>query len=146
VATRNFLEALARMPAEIEREGGVAWHEHAGAHEMLAEAIQAELDELKPKGSTAFGYRPHATVFEDDPRKLGAMIAFRLRRDPNFTGSPTRALLEEEHQRAKLTKDLAEHAARQRRRGIPVSLINEPPQQDKKDKGQQKPDQPKRKR
>jgi hypothetical protein len=104
--TRDFLEGVALMPAEIELETGAAWHKHAGAHEVFTQAIQARLDELKPKGSSAFGDRPHATVFEPtllgSPTQLGSMIEYRLRRQPDFTNSPTRQLMEEEHRRAKL--------------------------------------------
>jgi hypothetical protein len=130
--TRDLFEGLALLPAEVEFETGAAWHEHAGAHETLTQAIISRLEALKPKGSTAFGDRPHATVFDDDPYQLASRIELRLRRDPNFTGSPTRRLLEEEHQEAKLAKDLAKRAAARRRRGLPVSLINEPFDQPKK--------------
>jgi hypothetical protein len=63
-------------------------------------AIEMRLEALKPQGSTAFGSnRPHATVSQDDPILLGALVEFRLRRQPDFTNSPTRRWLEEEHQR-----------------------------------------------
>jgi hypothetical protein len=101
--TRAFLDGLSLMPAEIERETGANWHQHAGAHEVFTQAILSRLEELKPKGSSAFGDRPHATV---DPTllgsPLGATIEYRLRKQPDFTTSPTRQLLEEEYRRAKL--------------------------------------------
>jgi hypothetical protein len=130
--TRDFLEGVALMAAEIELETGANWHQHAGAHEVLAQAIRARLDELKPKGSTAFGDRPHATVFDDDPNQLGLIVEFRLRRYPDFTHSPSRQLMEDEHQRARLAKSVRERAARRRRQGLPVSAINEPFDQPKK--------------
>jgi hypothetical protein len=72
----------------------------AGAHEAFVQAIEMRLETLnRPQGSTAFGDRPHATVPDDNPLLLGALIEFRLRRQPDFTNSPTRRLLEEEHQR-----------------------------------------------
>ena len=97
--SRDFLEGVALMAVEIARETGTNWHQHVGAHEALARAIQTRLEVLKPKGPTAFGDRPHATVSDDDPNKLGGLIEFRLRRQPDFTSSPTRQLMEEEHQR-----------------------------------------------
>lgn len=100
--TLDFLNGVALMPAEIEREVGAPWHKHAGACEVYTQAILSRLEELKPKGSTVFGDRPHATVFNDDPNQLGSMIEFRLRRQPDFTNSPVRQLMEDEHQRAKL--------------------------------------------
>ena len=130
--TADFIEGVALMPAEIALETGANWHEHAGAHEALVQAIRARLDELKPKGSTTFGDRPHGTVFDDDPNHLGLMVEYRLRRYPDFTHSPTRQLMEDEHQRAKLAKSVRERAARRRRQGLPVSLINEPFDQPKK--------------
>ena len=120
------------MPAEIALETGANWHEHAGAHEALVQAIRARLDELKPKGSTAFGDRPHATVFDDDPNNLGGLIEERLHQMPDFSSSPTRQLMEDEHQRARLAKSQRERAVRRRRQGLPVSAINEPFDQPKK--------------
>src|SRR5262249_14017504 len=130
--THDFFVGVARLPAEIERETGAAWHKHAGAHEVFKQAFLLRLDELKPKGSTAFGDRPHATTSEDDPRKLGSMIEYRLRRAPDFTNSPTRQLMEDEHQRAELQKSLVKHSAKMRRQGIEVSLLNQPLDQPKK--------------
>jgi len=130
--TRDFLEGVALMPAEIEREVGAAWYEHAGAHEVLRQVIQARLNELKPKGSSAFGDRPHATTSDDDPNHLGSMIEYRLRRQPDFTNSPGRQLMEDEHQRVRLNKVLVKEAAKRRRQGLDVSLINEPFGQPKK--------------
>jgi hypothetical protein len=97
----DFLEGVALLPAEIERETGANWHGHAGAHEALVQAIISRLETLKPLGSTAFGDRPYATTSEDDPRKLGALIEFRLRRAPDFTNSPMRRMLVEEFQRSR---------------------------------------------
>ena len=89
-----------RMPAEIARETGTNWYQHAGAHEVLTHAILSRLEALKPKGSKIFGNRPHATTSDDDPSKLGELIEFRLRRQPDFTTSPTRKWMEEEYQRS----------------------------------------------
>jgi hypothetical protein len=97
--TRDLVEGVALMAAEIERETGAAWHKHAGAHEALEWAIKMRLRELKPKGSIVFGDRPHATLPYDDPYQLGPIIEFRLRQYPDFTSSPTRRFMEGEHQR-----------------------------------------------
>ena len=120
--TRDFLEGLALMPAEIARELNAAWHEHAGAHEKLTQTILSRLEVLKPEGSTVFGPRPHATVPDDNLDKLGAIIELRLRRQPDFTNSATRRLMEEEYQRM----------------GSPHALLHSPQQL-------RKPDQPKKK-
>jgi hypothetical protein len=98
--TSDLIQGIAGMAAEIERECGAAWDRHAGAHAALTQAILSRLESLKPKGSTAFGDRPHATVSGDDPNQLGSMIEFRLRRQPDFTSSGMRQLLEEEYQRS----------------------------------------------
>jgi predicted DNA-binding protein len=110
----DFLENVARMAAEIARETGANWHQHAGAHEVLTLAIQQWLEPLKPKGPTAFGNRPHATVSTDDPRQLAALIVYRLRRQPGFTSSQTRQWMEEEHLQ---------------RMGSPRALLDTPQQQ-----------------
>ena len=112
--TRDLVESIAGMAAEIALECGAAWHTHTGSHEALVQAIISRLDELKPKGSTAFGDRPHATTSEDDPKKLGAIIEFRLRRQPDFTGSSVRQWMEEEHKS---------------RMGSPRALLDTPQQQ-----------------
>src|SRR5215472_17109268 len=117
--TTNFLGGVARMPAEIELETGAAWHQHAGAHEAFVQAIISRLETLKPKGSIAFGDRPHATTSEDDPRKLGALIEFRLRRQPDFNTSGTRQLMEEEHQWSRADRMM----------GSPRALLDTPQQQ-----------------
>src|SRR5262245_20498236 len=78
--TRDFLEGVAQMAAEIERETGATWHQHAGAHEAPEWAIKMRLRELKPKGAITFGDRPHATLPYDDPHQLGPIIEVRLRR------------------------------------------------------------------
>ena len=60
-----------------------------------------------------------------DPRKLEALIEFRLRRQPDFTTSGTRKLLEEEHQMSRVEI-----------MGSPRALLDTPlkPQQRKKGK------------
>ena len=65
------------------------------------QAILSRLETLKPKGPTAFGDRPHATAFNGDPNELGLLIEFRLRQLPDFSNSPARRLMEEEHQRSR---------------------------------------------
>ena len=117
--TTDFLEGVARMSAEIELESNAAWHQHAGAHEAFVQAITSRLETLKPKGSIAFGDRPHATTSKDDPRKLEALIEFRLRRQPDFTTSGTRQLMEEEHQRSRVDRMM----------GSPRALLDTPQQQ-----------------
>jgi hypothetical protein len=126
-STTDFLENVARMPAEIERETGANWHQHAGSHGTFVRAILSRLEVLKPPGSTVFGDRPHATTSEADPDKLGVMIEFRLRRQPDFTTSGTRKLLEEEHQRSRVEI-----------MGSPRALLDTPQQL--------KPDKPKRRK
>ena len=103
-ATRDFLEGLALIPAEIEREFGAAWDKHAGAHEYFTRVVLARLEVLKPKGSSEFGDRPHATlplptVLGRDPAQLGSIIENRLRQQPDFTTSATRRLMEDEYRR-----------------------------------------------
>jgi hypothetical protein len=122
--TSDFLTGVALMSAEITRECGAAWFEHAGAFEVFRQAILSRLEEFKPKGATAFGDRPHATISDDDPIQLGLMVEFRLRREPGFTTSAARQMLEDEQQ-----KFLMRRTAERRR---PVSLLNEPPNQPKK--------------
>jgi hypothetical protein len=102
--TRDFLEGLALIPAEIEREFGAAWDKHAGAHEYFTRVVLARLEVLKPKGSSEFGDRPHATlplptVLGRDPAQLGSIIENRLRQHPDFTTSAARRLMEDEYRR-----------------------------------------------
>jgi hypothetical protein len=98
-STRDFLEGLALLPAEIELETGAAWHKHAGSYEAFVQAILSRLIRYKPKGSTVFGDRPHATVINDDPNQLGLLIEVLLYKSPDYTNSPQRLLLEEAHQK-----------------------------------------------
>jgi hypothetical protein len=94
--TRDFLEGLALMPAEVELETGAAWHKHAGAWETLRAAILARLGRLKPKGSAAFGPRPHQAIpGPDDTQAIGQWIEYQLHETPDFTTSPLRRALEE---------------------------------------------------
>ena len=102
--TRDFLDGVTLMPAEIELETGAAWHKHAGAHEVFVQAILSRLMRSKPKGSTAFGDRPHATVINDDPNQLGTFIEFHLHQNSNYSGSPQRKALEEAHRAMKSAK------------------------------------------
>jgi plasmid stability protein len=120
--THDFLRGVALMAAEIARETGAVWHKHPGAYDHFVDAIVRRLKVLKPQGSTAFGHRPHATVPDDDLDRLGEIVEFRLRRQPDFTDSPTRRLLEEEYQMM----------------GSPRVLLDDTRQQ------QRKPDQPKK--
>ena len=126
--TRDFVEGVARVPAEIERETSAAWHKHAGAHEVLALAIQIWLGELKPEGPKAFADRSHATTFTDDPYQLASLIVHRLRKEPGFTNSKTRQWMEEEHQRLRADRSRGEIM------GSPHALLHSP----------HKPDQPKK--
>ena len=112
--TQDFLEGVARIAVEIERETGATWSRHAGSHEHFVKAIVSRLAVLKPEGPTAFGDRPHATVSTDDPRQLAALIVYRLRRQPGFTSSGTRQWMEEEHKS---------------RMGSPRALLDTPQQQ-----------------
>jgi hypothetical protein len=112
--TADFLEGVARMPAEIELETGAAWHKHAGAHEAFVQAILSRLLRFKPKGSMAFGDRPHATVLDDDPNLLGVLIEGRLHQMPDFSNSPTRRLMKEEYQKKLPTRRLMNEELRKR--------------------------------
>jgi hypothetical protein len=93
--TRDFLDRLVPMPAEIERELGVKWHKHAGAWETFLEAIRDELAQKQPQGDIAFGERPHQTTERDNPKELGMWIAMQLRLDPGYTNSQRRQMYEE---------------------------------------------------
>jgi plasmid stability protein len=144
---RDLLESAALLATEIERECGASWDQNVVAHETFIEAIQLWLEPLK-QGSTALPSRPHATTFEDDPHKLAALIVHRIRNNPNFTSSSTRKWMEEEHQRSFFTQERWRD-----RLGPPPPLGRPRPptlvgsassQQHKKDEGQQKPDQPKK--
>jgi hypothetical protein len=129
--TADFLEGLARMAAEIALECGGAWYAHAGSHETFAHAILSRLLRLKPEGSTTFGARPYATVSSDDPHDLGVLIEERLHQLPDFSSSPTRKLMESEHQKMKLALGfMAQGIARGRK--FPQSLLSEPLDQPKK--------------
>ena len=102
-ATLDFLNGVALMPAEIEREFGAAWHKHAAAHGMFTKLILAWLKLLKPEGSTTvFPDRPHATLslptaLGGDLDQLASIMVNRLRQQPDFTTSPMRRLLEDEY-------------------------------------------------
>jgi hypothetical protein len=77
--TRDLQEAVARMAAEIERETSRAWHQHAGAHATLRQAILSRLARLKPKGSTEFGDRPHRAIpATEDPQEIGMWVESRV--------------------------------------------------------------------
>jgi hypothetical protein len=135
--TADFLEGLARMAAEIERETGAAWSKHAGAHEVFTQAILSRLEVLKPEGATAFGERPHATVADPtllgSTTSLGSIIEFRLRQQPDFTSSSARRLMEAEYQRARLARTglMLELSARKRGQKFPSTLLGESPDQPK---------------
>jgi hypothetical protein len=95
--TRDFLEGLALMPAEIEHETGAAWHKHAGAYVVFREAILRRLARLKPEGTIAFGRRPHQAIPGDDPEGIGLSIEENLSTDPNYTHSAWRAAMEKSY-------------------------------------------------
>ena len=115
--TRDFLEGLALLPAEIELETGAAWHKHPGSHEAFVQAILSRLIRYKPKGSTAFGDRPHATVINDDPNQLGLLIEVLLYKSPDYSNSPQRQAMEEAHQ--KMKADLSKSGTKIRTRVTP---------------------------
>jgi hypothetical protein len=96
--TREFLDGLALMPAEIELETGAAWHSHIGAHAVFRQAILSRLARLKPKqGFVAFGKRPHQSQPGDDPEELGVSIEHCLHTEPNFTKSAWRQAMEDSY-------------------------------------------------
>lgn len=95
--TLEFLDGLALMPPEIERETGGVWHKHAGSFAVFKEAILKRLSRLKPEGSFAFGKRPHQAVPLDDPEGIGSWIEMQLNTDPTFTSSRLRQELERSH-------------------------------------------------
>jgi hypothetical protein len=113
--TRDFLDGLALMPAEIERETGAAWHSHAGAFAVFRQAILSRLARLKAQlklegGSIAFGKRPHQVVpGPGDPHEIGLSIEQHLHADPNFTNSRVRRATEET-----LREIIALHQSRQK--------------------------------
>jgi hypothetical protein len=93
--TRDFLDGVELMPAEIERETGAAWHSHAGAHAVFKQAVLSRLARLKPEGALAFGERIHQAIpGNDDPQEIGVWIEYHLWGDPDFTRSSMRAGLE----------------------------------------------------
>lgn len=98
-ATRDLLDGVARMPAEIELETGAAWHKHPGAWAVLRAAILSRLQRIKPKGATTFGPRPHQVVPGDDKdfEAIGVMVEYHLHETPDFTSSPLRRALEQSH-------------------------------------------------
>jgi len=93
--TRDFIVGIALMPAEIERETGAAWHKHAGAWLALRQAILSRLKRLEPKGSVAFGKRPHQSGPGDVPEDIGMWAESHLWENPNFTTSPLRNSMEQ---------------------------------------------------
>jgi len=80
----------------------------------VAEEIRAR---VKPKGSTAFGDRPHATVINDDPNQLGLLIEVLLYKSPDYSNSPQRQAMEEAHQ--KMKADLSKSGTKIRTRVTP---------------------------
>src|SRR5262249_30872751 len=120
VATRDFVEGLTLMPAEVAPECGANWYEHAGAHQALTRAILRRLETLKSKGPVTFRNRPNATIASADPDEIGTLIEFRLRRKPDFSRSAMRSLLVEEQ------RSLAEMM------GSPRVLLDSKPDQPKK--------------
>jgi hypothetical protein len=70
-ATKDFLRQVARMAADIERETGSPWHQHAGSHAALRQALLSRLKRLQPEGSAAFGARPHQSGAASDPQEIG---------------------------------------------------------------------------
>ena len=145
--TRDLLEAIMRITAEITRERGASWARHRGAFEVLIRAIQIWLAELKPAaGPTAFDPNwPHATVPTDDPHQLASLIVHRLRKEPGFTHSKTREWMEEEHQRLRLGPPPPPWEKMGQK--PPETVVGSASsQQYKKDEGQQKLDQPKKRR
>jgi hypothetical protein len=125
-ATRDFFEDLALLPAEIELETGAAWHKHAGSHAAFEQAILSRLARFKPGGPATFGPRPRATIATNDPNKLGVLIEGRLQQMPDFSSSPTRRLMEEEHR------------PRVEMMGSPRVLLDTPPKPDQPKKGRKR--------
>jgi hypothetical protein len=77
--TKELLEAVARIAAEIELETGTAWHEHAGSHAAFRQAILSRLARNKPEGPTAFGDRPHQSQpGPDAPEEIGIWTEYRV--------------------------------------------------------------------
>jgi hypothetical protein len=94
--TRELVDRIALMPAEIEKEWGDRWYEDADAWKIFREAILDELGQKRPpetiKKSRA---RPHQTTESTDLGYLGRWIAMQLRLDPTYTNSQRRQMLEE---------------------------------------------------
>jgi hypothetical protein len=91
--TREFLDRLALMPAEIGQEIGV-WHKYEDAWKALWHAIQDELAQKRPPTGT-FGPRLHRTTPSDDLEYIGKWSALQLRLDPGYTKSQQRRSSEE---------------------------------------------------
>jgi hypothetical protein len=97
-STRDFVEGVMLMPAEIEKETGVAWHKHAGAWAAFRQAIVSRLQRFKPGGTTAFGKRPHQAIpGPDDPEAIGLWAEYHLWDDPSWTNSPRRSAMEQSY-------------------------------------------------
>jgi hypothetical protein len=93
--TRDFLDGLAPVPAEIELETGARWYEHAGAWQTFRHAILARLAKQQPQGKIAFGARPHQTTERDNPEELGTWIEMQVGLDPGYTTSQRRRTYEQ---------------------------------------------------
>jgi plasmid stability protein len=93
--TRDFVDGIALVPAEIERESGSRWYEHARAWETFRLVILKRLAKNRPLEGTRFGARPHQTTERDDPEELATWIEMQLGLDPGYTNSQRRQTYEE---------------------------------------------------
>jgi hypothetical protein len=100
--TRDFLDGLKLIPAEIERETGALWHSHAGAFAVFRQAILSRLARLRSTGGlnsddVRFGERPHQSNPGADPQDIGISIEHLLWEHPDFTRSRLRVAMEESY-------------------------------------------------
>jgi hypothetical protein len=99
--TRDFIDGIALMPAEVERQTGATWHKHRGSWRMFRRMILERLARKEPEGTSKFGARPHQTTENDDPEELGTWAEMQLRHDPGYTTSELRRSQEETYRRIK---------------------------------------------
>jgi plasmid stability protein len=98
--TRDFVDGIALMPAEIERETGGVWHKHADAWDYFRRWIERRLIKMEPpQVSTAPRAQPHPTTANRDPEHLIGWWEIQLGFDPGYTTSERRRTYEEMFQK-----------------------------------------------
>jgi hypothetical protein len=74
--TRQLIEGIVGMAADLERECGAPWHSHRGTFAALDLAVVTRLSRLRPEGDAAFGPRPHRAWGSDIPADIGRWSEF----------------------------------------------------------------------